>query len=119
MKKYLIYGAVFTALAFVAGGTIGIGIALLGGLFSTISALRKYKDEVGCHANTSVVLSENEALLTKYEAMINRLQIDCSHKDDVIRGYQQKEADTKKLDEAIKELPVAKEPRKKATKKTK
>lgn len=119
MKKYLIYGAVFTALAFVAGGTIGIGIALLGGLFSTISALKKYKDEVGGHANTSTVLSENEALLTKYEAMINRLQIDCSHKDDVIRGYQQKEADAKKLDEAIKELPVAKEPRKKATKKTK
>lgn len=119
MKKYLIKGAVFTFLAFVAGGPIGIGIALLGGLFSTISALRKYKDEVGCHANTSVVLSENEALLTKYEAMINRLQLESTHKDDVIRGYIQKEADSKKLDEAIKELPVAKEPRKKATKKTK
>lgn len=119
MKKYLIYGAVFTALAFVAGGTIGIGIALLGGLFSTFKALKDLKDEKNNHIDTAEVVAENEALLTKYEAMINRLQIDCSHKDDVIRGYQQKEADTKKLDEAIKELPVAKEPRKKATKKTK
>lgn len=131
MKQYLIYAVVFTALSFIAGGNIGIAIALLGGLFSTTKALRDLKAEFSNHVDTAEVCAEKEIQIGRYEAMITRIQKESKEKDELIKSYKNKNEELNSiigLNEAVQEMnkaevvkpkTVAKKTTKTTTKKTK
>lgn len=131
MKKYLIYAGVFTLLSFVAGGYIGIAIALLGGLFATTKALSEFKDEKDAHIDTAEIVAEKDIQLGRYEAMIDRIQRESKEKDELIKSYKNKNEELNSiigLNQAVQEMnkaevvkpkAVAKKPAKSTTKKTK
>lgn len=127
MKKFLIYGAVIVGASILAGGTAGIIVALLGGLFTTLSMFNRLTAERESHidsaeqiAELTSKLSKNNDLNKKYEAMINRLQNESLAHMGTISNLKNKLEEVQMLTQVAKELPEVEKPVKKTrTKKTK